>query len=92
MSAKSYKISVVGNNWLVRWLVGDTVFSETVLKIFLIFCMKLGDYKGRKMTEPDFGKKFLILRYSQKGLQISIGWLVGRLVTQFSQKRLEGFF
>ena len=33
--------------------------------------MKLGDYKGRKVTEPDFWKKFLIWRYSQKGLQIS---------------------
>ena len=53
-SARSYKIGVVGNNWLVGWLVGNTVFSETALRIFLIFCMKLGDYKGRKVTEPDF--------------------------------------
>ena len=50
VSARSYKIVVVGNNWLV----GNTVFSETALRIFLIFCMKLGDYKGRKVTEPDF--------------------------------------
>ena len=57
--------------WLVSWLVGNAVFSETALKIFLIFCMKLGDYKGRKVTEPDFWKKFLIWRYSRKGLQIS---------------------
>ena len=57
--------------WLVGWLVGNAVFSETALRIFLIFCMKLGDYKGRKVTEPDFWKKFLIWRYSQKGLQIS---------------------
>ena len=49
-SARSYKIGVVGNNWLV----GNAVFSETALRIFLIFCMKLGDYKGRKVTEPDF--------------------------------------
>ena len=73
--ARSYKISVVGNNWLVGWLVdwlvGNAVFSETALRIFLIFCMKLGDYKGRKVTEPDFWKKFLIWRYSRKGLQIS---------------------
>ena len=48
-SARSYKIGVVGN-----WLVGNAVFSETALRIFLIFCMKLGDYKGRKVTEPDF--------------------------------------
>ena len=26
------------------------VFSETALRIFLIFCMKLGDYKGRNVT------------------------------------------
>ena len=48
-SARSYKIGVVGN-----WLVGDAVFSETAQRIFLIFCMNLGDYKGRKVTEPDF--------------------------------------
>ena len=45
-SARSYKIGVVGNNWLV----GNAVFSEMALIIFLIFCMKLGDYKGRKVT------------------------------------------
>ena len=44
------KVSVVGNNWLVV----NEIFSETALRIFLIFCMKLGDYKGRKVTEPDF--------------------------------------
>ena len=55
----------------IGWLVGNAVFSETALRIFLIFCMKLGDYKGRKVTEPDFWKKFLIWRYSRKGLQIS---------------------
>ena len=49
-SARSYKIGVVDNNWLV----GNTVFSETALRIFLIFCMKLGVYKGRKVTEPHF--------------------------------------
>ena len=43
---------------------------------------KLGDYKCRKVTEPDFWKKFLIWRYLRKGLQISpksviVGWLVG---------------
>ena len=59
---------------LVGWLVGNAVFSETALKIFLIFSMKLGDYKGRKVTEPDFWIKFLIWRYSQKSLQISLKW------------------
>ena len=53
-SARSYKIRVVGKGWLVGWLVGKAVFSETALGIFLIFCMKLVDYKGRKVTEPDF--------------------------------------
>ena len=33
--------------------------------------MKLGNYKGKKVTEPDFRKKFLIWRYSRKGLKIS---------------------
>ena len=48
-SARSYKIGVVGNNWLV----GNTVFSETALRTFLIFLHEVGDYKGRKVTEPD---------------------------------------
>ena len=68
---RSYKIAVVCNNWLVGCLFGNTVFSETAPRIFLIFCMKLGDYKGRKATEPGFWKKFLIWIYLQKGLQIS---------------------
>ena len=70
-SARSCKIGVVGNNWLVDWLVGNAVFSKTGLRIFLIFYTKIGDYKGRKVTEPDFWKKFLIWRYLRKGLQIS---------------------
>ena len=49
-SARSYKIGVVNNDWLVD----NAIFSETALRIFLIFCIKLGDYKGRKVTEPDF--------------------------------------
>ena len=55
----------------VGWLVGHAVFSEVTLTIFLIFCSKLGDYKGRKVTEPDFWKKLLIWRYLQKCLQFS---------------------
>ena len=39
---------------IIGWLGGNAVFSETALRIFLTFCMKLGDYKGRKVTEPDF--------------------------------------
>ena len=60
-SARSYKIGVVGNNWLV----GNAVFSETALRIFLIFCMKLGDYKGRKVT-AGFLKKILDLEIFAK--------------------------
>ena len=45
-SARSYKICVVGNNSLV----GNAVFSETAQRIFLIFCIKLGGYKGRKVV------------------------------------------
>ena len=56
---------------MVGWLFGNVGFSETVVKIFLIFCMKLGDYESRKVTELDFWKKFLIWRYSRKGLQVS---------------------
>ena len=56
---------------IIGWLVGNAVFSETALRIFLIFCMKLVDYKGRKVIKPDFFQKFLIWRYSRKGLQIS---------------------
>ena len=44
----------VGNNWLVGWLVGNADFPETARRIFLIFGTKLGGYKGRKATEPDF--------------------------------------
>ena len=50
---------------------GNAVFSETARRIFLIFCMKLGDYVGRKVIEPNFWEQFLIWRYSWKGLQIS---------------------
>ena len=56
---------------MVGWLIGNAVFSEMALRIFLIFCMKLGDSKSRKVIEPDFWKKFLIRRYSRKHLQIS---------------------
>ena len=32
---------------------------ETAYWFFLIFCMKLGQYKGTKLTEPNFWKKIL---------------------------------
>ena len=35
--------------------VGPSVnISETAIRIFLIFCMKLVHHKGTKVTEPDF--------------------------------------
>ena len=37
VSARSYKIVVVGNNRLVGWLTGNAVLSETDRRIFLIF-------------------------------------------------------
>ena len=40
-SARTYKISVVGNNWLVGWLIGNAAFSKTALTIFLAFVLKL---------------------------------------------------
>ena len=94
----SRKLLQISIGWLVGslGLVGNAVFSETALRFFLIFCVKLWDCKGRKATEPGFSKKFLVWRYSRKLLQISIGWLVGSLVgwlvTQFFQKRLKWFF
>ena len=79
-SARSYKIGAVGN---IRW-VGNAVFSEMALRIFLISFIKLRNCKGRKVTESDFWKKILIWRYSRKRLQISpksdtliFSWLVG---------------
>ena len=88
-STRSYKIGVVGDNWLV----GNAIFSETAPRIFLIFCMKFGDYEGRKVTEPDFWKKILIWRCLRKGLQISVVWLVGWLVgnTVFSETAIRMF-
>ena len=64
-------VLLVTIGWLFGWLVGKAVFSEMTLRIFLIFCRKLGEYRARKVTEPDFWIKFLIWRYSRKSLQIS---------------------
>ena len=79
--------------WLVGWLVGNVVFSETGLNIFLMFCMKLGDYKGRKVRETGFWKNFLIWTYTRKGLQIRhygwlVGWLVGNAVSSETALRI----
>ena len=60
-SMRPYKIGVVGNNWLVS----NAIFSETALRTFLIFCMKLQDYKRRKVT-AGFLKKILDLKIFAK--------------------------
>ena len=51
----SYVITLV-RPWSVRGpSVGPSLnISETALRIFLIFCMKLVHHKGTKVTEPDF--------------------------------------
>ena len=82
---------------LLGWLVGSAVFSEMALRIFLMFCMKFGDYKGRKVTEPDFWKKKKIdLEIFVKRspnyhslLAWLVGWLVGNAV--FSEMSLRIF-
>ena len=57
--------------WLVRWLVGNAVFSGTALRIFRIYCIKLGNIKVEKSQRLIFEKKFSMWRYWQKGPQIS---------------------
>ena len=64
---KSVLLVIIG--WLVGWQRsflrnGSVDFSR-------VFWLKLGDDKSRKFTEPDFCKKFLIWRDSQKHLQIN---------------------
>ena len=39
---------------IIGWLIGNAVFSEMALRIYLVFCMKVGDCKGRKVTESNF--------------------------------------
>ena len=69
-SARSNKTGVVGNNWvgwLVGWLFGYLVgwlggwlvtqFSQKLaLRIFLIFCVKLGAIKVEKSPSRIFEK------------------------------------
>ena len=40
-------------------IIGNAVFSEIALRIFLIFCMKLGDYKGGKVEVTPLDLFFL---------------------------------
>ena len=75
---KSVLLVIIG--CLVGRLVGNAVFSETVIKIFLILCTTLGDYKRRKVTVPDFWKKNLALEIFAKRSSNQTLWLVGWLV------------
>ena len=56
---------------IIGWLVGKAVFSVTAIKIFLIFCMKLGNYKGRKDTEPDFWKVLDLEIFAKKNFKLA---------------------
>ena len=44
-------------------------FSELSHYFFLIFCMKLGDHKCSKVTEPDFPEKILFGQIGAKRAQ-----------------------
>ena len=69
-SARSYKIGVFGNDWLVGWLL--TQFSQKQLKeFFCFFTWSQGTIKVEKSQSRSFEKKFLIWRYSRKSLQIN---------------------
>ena len=61
-SVRSYKIGVVGNNWLV----GNAIFSEIAVRVFLIFWVKLGDYKGRKVTARYLKKLIDLEKFSTR--------------------------
>ena len=72
------------------WLVGNTNFSEMALRIFLIFYMKLGDYKGRKVTEAQFLKKTWFGDIREKVSKLAlVGWLDGN--ANFSETALRIF-
>ena len=49
---------------ITGWLGGNAVFSETALRIFLTFCMKLEDYAKRPPNQPKirhfFGLKLVL--------------------------------
>ena len=54
---------------LVRPLVCHALFSELALRIYLIFCMKLGEHKWKKVTEPDFLGKLPFCPFGGKSAQ-----------------------
>ena len=47
-------MSVVGNGWLVGWLVVNAAFSEKYRRMFQIFCMKLETIKVEKSQSQIF--------------------------------------
>ena len=55
---------------LVRLFVSDAVFSELARYIFLISCMKLGEYICSKVTGPVFAQKIWFGRFWPKMAQI----------------------
>ena len=60
LAAVTVEVDVGDVSWSV---VGSQKFLKTAHWIFLIFCMKLGDHKVRKVTRPDFPKKIQILHH-----------------------------
>ena len=50
----SYVITNVRPSVVRSFVPPSLNISETALRIFLIFCMKLGHHKDTKVTEPDF--------------------------------------
>ena len=73
---------------IIGWLVGNAVFSETAPRISLIFCMKLGDYKGRKATEPDFWKNSWFENIPEKVSKLA----ESQTLWYFSQNGSNDFF
>ena len=59
----------------VGWLVSQSVRVQKLRKtahwIFLLFCMKLGDQKVRKVTRPDFRKKISFSHNQHNYVKIS---------------------
>ena len=51
---------------LVRLFVSDRKLEELALRIFLILCMKLGDYMGRKVKETVFWEMTPLARFWAK--------------------------
>ena len=81
-------IGFFGNNWLVGWLVGwsvgNAVFSETALRIFLIFCMKLGAIKIEKSQSRISEKNSLFGDIREKVSKLA----QNQILLYFSQTRL----